>query len=50
MTNSKKTAVFGLGSMGFGIASALLKEVHDVYGFAVVQAQAERFLEQGGPL
>ena len=48
MTNSKKTAVFGLGSMGFGIASSLLKEGHDVYGFDVVQAQAERFLEQGG--
>lgn len=43
-----RIAVFGLGSMGYGIASALLKAGHAVHGFDVVQAQVERFRAEGG--
>lgn len=43
-----KTAVFGLGSMGFGIATSLLKAGHDTYGFDVATSQMDRFVDEGG--
>ena len=43
-----RIAVFGLGSMGYGIASALLKAGHAVHGFDVVRAQVDRFRAEGG--
>lgn len=41
-------AVFGLGSMGYGIASSILKAGHKVWGYDVVAEQTERFRTEGG--
>lgn len=41
-------AVFGLGAMGYGMASSILRAGHTVYGFDVVAAQMERFQADGG--
>ena len=43
-----KTAVFGLGSMGYGMALSLVADGHDTYGFDVVVAQTQKFAEAGG--
>ncbi len=43
-----KTAVFGLGAMGFGIARTILRAGHTTHGFDVVQAQMDRFQAEGG--
>ena len=43
-----KTAVFGLGSMGYGMARSLLAADHTVYGFDVVPEQVQRFQNEGG--
>ncbi len=43
-----KVAVIGLGSMGFGMASSLLRHGHETYGFDVNPEQSQRFREQGG--
>jgi len=43
-----KTAVFGLGSMGFGIAKSCLGAGHTTYGFDVVETQMEHFRNEGG--
>lgn len=43
-----KIAVFGLGSMGYGIAQSVLRAGHKVWGFDVVAAQTERFRAEGG--
>lgn len=48
MSTSPKTAVFGLGSMGYGIAQSLVRAHHDTYGFDVVPASMERFQAEGG--
>ncbi len=48
MTKSQKTAVFGLGSMGYGMAQSLLRAGHETFGFDVVPAQVERFQTEGG--
>ncbi len=45
-----KTAVIGLGSMGYGIAMSVLKAGHETYGFDVAQAQMEKFASEGGSL
>lgn len=42
------TAVFGLGSMGYGIASSLLRAGHTTHGFDVVPEQMARFQSEGG--
>ena len=44
----KTTAVFGLGSMGYGMAQSLLRAGHTVYGFDVVPEQEARFRDEGG--
>lgn len=41
-------AVFGLGAMGYGMASSILRAGHTVYGFDVVPAQMDRFQSEGG--
>ena len=43
-----KVAVFGLGSMGYGIAQSLMRAGHDVHGFDVVPQQVEKFRAEGG--
>lgn len=48
MSTSKNVAVIGLGSMGYGIASSLLRAGHRTHGFDVVAAQTERFRAEGG--
>ena len=46
---SKQTiSVFGLGSMGFGLACSVLAAGHHVYGFDVNTASQDRFLAKGG--
>lgn len=45
MTN---IAVFGLGSMGYGMAASCLRAGHAVHGFDVVPAQVSRFQAEGG--
>lgn len=42
------TAVFGLGSMGFGIADSLRRAGHTVYGLDVVNANIDKFTALGG--
>ena len=46
--NSPRVAVIGLGSMGFGMATALLRAGLDVTGCDVVPASVERFAAGGG--
>ncbi|MEM6662521.1 MAG: L-threonate dehydrogenase [Pseudomonadota bacterium] len=45
---SSTVAVFGLGSMGYGMAASLLRAGHVVHGFDVVPAQVEAFRAEGG--
>ena len=46
--SSMKIAVFGLGSMGYGMAQSLLRAGHTVHGFDVVPQQVARFQDEGG--
>ena len=48
MTEARTTAVFGLGSMGYGIAASALKGGHRVYGYDINQSQMQRFVSEGG--
>ena len=48
MSNTYKTAVIGLGSMGYGMAQSCLRAGHEAYGYDVVQDQMERFQAEGG--
>ena len=48
MSQELKTAVVGLGSMGYGIASSLLRAGHQTFGFDINDAQVERFQAEGG--
>lgn len=43
-----KTAVFGLGAMGYGIACSILRDGQTTFGFDVEPAQMARFCEEGG--
>ncbi len=43
-----KIAVFGLGAMGYGVASSILRAGHTTYGFDVVAEQMARFRDEGG--
>ncbi|WP_420860437.1 L-threonate dehydrogenase [Algirhabdus cladophorae] len=43
-----KTAVIGLGSMGYGMAQSALAAGHQTYGYDRVAAQMDRFVAQGG--
>lgn len=44
---AQNIAVFGLGSMGYGIAGSILRAGHTTYGFDVVEAQMERLRGDG---
>ena len=48
MAETKTAAVFGLGSMGYGIASSALKGGHTVYGYDINPDQVARFQAEGG--
>ncbi len=48
MDAQTRAAVFGLGSMGYGIASSLNRAGLATHGFDVVAAQMERFRAEGG--
>ncbi len=48
MSTNYRVAAIGLGSMGFGMASSMLRAGLDVYGFDISEAQQQRFREQGG--
>ncbi len=41
-------AIFGLGSMGYGIAQSILRAGHVTHGFDMVPAQVDRFQAEGG--
>ncbi|MEM6941486.1 MAG: L-threonate dehydrogenase [Pseudomonadota bacterium] len=43
-----KTAVIGLGSMGYGMATSCLRAGHQVHGYDVVPEQSARFEGEGG--
>ena len=43
-----KVAVFGLGSMGYGMAQSLVRAGHSVHGFDVVPEAMARFAAEGG--
>ena len=47
--SSMKIAVFGLGSMGYGMAQSLLRAGHTVYGFDVVPQHVARFQDEAVP-
>ncbi|MEM7471788.1 MAG: L-threonate dehydrogenase [Pseudomonadota bacterium] len=47
MGQAQNVAVFGLGSMGYGIAQSLLRAGHVVYGSDVNTAQVHRFRSEG---
>ncbi len=48
MPKVNNIAIFGLGAMGYGIASSILKAGHQVWGFDVVASSVERFVSEGG--
>ena len=48
MTHARTTAVFGLGSMGYGIAASALAGGHAVYGYDTNSDQMARFQSEGG--
>lgn len=48
MINQKTVAVFGLGSMGYGIARSVLRAGHRTYGFDVMDEPMERLADEGG--
>ena len=48
MSEPVKTAVIGLGSMGYGMAQSCLRAGHVTYGVDVVADQMDRFRSEGG--
>ena len=48
MTTPSTLAVFGLGSMGFGVASSLARAGHRTHGFDVNADAVDRFAAEGG--
>lgn len=48
MNQQQKSAVIGLGSMGYGIAISLLRAGHRVHGFDIAKESVERFCDEGG--
>lgn len=48
MPDRQSVAVFGLGAMGYGMASSLVRSEAETYGFDVVPEQMEKFQTQGG--
>ena len=50
MENIKKVCVIGLGSMGFGIASSLIKNGHEVYGLDKDKNHTDKLQKAGGKI
>ena len=48
MQDKKSIAVFGLGSMGYGVASSCLRAGHAVYGIDIADAPMQQFRSEGG--
>jgi len=48
MTTRHRTAIIGLGSMGFGMAQSLLRAQHQTHGYDIAPAQTEAFRAEGG--
>lgn len=48
MSQKLKIAAVGLGSMGYGIASSMLRAGHETFGFDINETQMERFQSEGG--
>lgn len=48
MSESKRVAVIGLGSMGFGMAVSALSGGHETYGFDISADQVGKFVSEGG--
>ena len=48
MVSPANVAVFGLGSMGFGVARSLARAGHRTHGFDVDAGAVERFAAEGG--
>ena len=48
MSKTQRTAVIGLGSMGYGIARSCLAAGHETFGFDVSPEQTARFAAAGG--
>ncbi|MDU8946661.1 L-threonate dehydrogenase [Ovoidimarina sediminis] len=48
MGGSHRTAVIGLGSMGYGIAQSCLRAGHETLGHDIAPAQMQRFQGEGG--
>ena len=48
MNDQSNVAVVGLGSMGYGIASSLLRDGHQTHGFDINPEQTKRFFDEGG--
>lgn len=48
MTTECRTAVIGLGSMGYGIAQSVLRAGHTTFGYDVNPDQVVRFQAEGG--
>lgn len=48
MSQQQATAIIGLGSMGYGMASSVLRAGHNAYGFDVAAPAVERFVAEGG--
>lgn len=48
MSEAKKIAVIGLGSMGYGMASSILRAGHEAHGFDINSDAVARFRAEGG--
>ncbi|SPF80243.1 L-threonate dehydrogenase [Pseudoprimorskyibacter insulae] len=48
MATTIKTAVIGLGSMGYGMAQSLLRAGHSVWGVDIATARMDQFRAEGG--
>ena len=48
MSDQLDVAVVGLGSMGYGIASSLLRNGHKTHGYDINPEQTKRFIANGG--
>lgn len=48
MAEKRKVAVFGLGSMGYGVATSLLRAKHATWGIDISPEPMQRFRGQGG--
>jgi 3-hydroxyisobutyrate dehydrogenase-like beta-hydroxyacid dehydrogenase len=48
MSDGRNVAVIGLGSMGYGMASSILRAGHTTWGYDIAAAAMDRFRAEGG--